>query len=195
LFCYSLEKGIQKQFYIDIPLSLSHCVRRRSYLWPPRSDMATDVVIGIAMKRCIHRPPIHPNQRPLRRPKLCLTKSAISTAAEVGQGRPWSHWNLHENMRQTYAHRHPIHPDQRSLKPPKPMLTHPPPQWGLSLISPSIGCFHKPAAVRDCGNLYIKRHFLMAAATHGLSLWNGKKKINYKLIKPKLVKIVISKQA
>ncbi len=35
----------------------------------------------------------------------------------------------------------------------------------------------------------------MAAATHGLPLWNEKKKINDRLIKPKLVKIVISKQA
>jgi hypothetical protein len=42
---------------------------------------------------------------------------------------------------------------------------------------------------------FIKKHSLMAAATHDLPLWNGVEKINYSLIKPKLYKNVISNQA
>jgi hypothetical protein len=56
-----------------------------------RADMAADGIIGTSLKRCIHRHLKLPDQRPLRQPKLLLTKSAISLAAEVGHGRRWSH--------------------------------------------------------------------------------------------------------
>jgi hypothetical protein len=52
------------------------------------SNMVADGIIGTGMKRCIHRHPKHPDQRPLRPTKLLLTKSAISLAAEVGHKPP-----------------------------------------------------------------------------------------------------------
>jgi len=40
----------------------------RRYLRPSKSYTASNGVIGIAMRSCIHRDPTHPDQRPLRLP-------------------------------------------------------------------------------------------------------------------------------
>ncbi len=88
---------VQSNVMMQVQAYMAAVVRKRRYIRPPMSDEVADGVIRIAMKRCIHRHPKHPDQRPLRPPKLLLTKSAIAPAADVGQGRRWSHGNRHEN--------------------------------------------------------------------------------------------------
>ncbi len=61
-------------------------VRRQRYFRPPRSDTASDGVIGTAMKRRIPWHLTHPCQRPLRPlrpPKLLQIKTAIFPAAYI----------------------------------------------------------------------------------------------------------------
>jgi hypothetical protein len=78
--------------------------------------MAADSIIGTGLKRCIHRNPKLPDQRPLRPPKLLLTKSAISPASEIGQAAA----DLIETAMTICIYRDPIHLDQRPLRPPTP---------------------------------------------------------------------------
>jgi hypothetical protein len=79
------------------------------------SDLAADGIIGTGLKRCIHINLKLPDQRPLRPPKLLLTKSAISpqkseTAAD----------GLIETSMTICIYRDPIHLDQRPLMPSTP---------------------------------------------------------------------------
>ncbi len=150
-------------------------MRKRRYFWPPMSVKVAEGVIKNAMKKCIHRHPKHPDQRSLRPPKLLLTKSAISPAADVRNGHRWFHWNHHENMdlwtppytliRGPWGHGH--HFDTHTLFPAKSIGLIEPLPLGIVVIC-SIVIFSR-------GRLFM---------TFTLSM--VQKKIIYWLIRPQL---------
>jgi hypothetical protein len=78
---------VQSNVMTQVQANRAPAARKRRYIRPLMSDEVADGVIRIAMKRCIHRHPKHPDQRPLRPPKLFLTKSAIALATDVGHSR------------------------------------------------------------------------------------------------------------
>jgi hypothetical protein len=130
------------------------------------SDMAADGIIRTGLKRCIHRHLKHPDQRPLRPPKLLFTKSAIYPAAKVGQAAD----GLIETTMTICIYRHLIHLDQRPL-----FDTYPPFPADRS---------NRAAAVRYCGvynTVILSRGRLYVTYT----LTMVQKKIIYRLIRSK----------
>ncbi len=149
---------------------MAAAVKRRWYIRPTMSDMAADGNIGTGLKRCIHRHLKLPDQRSLRPPKLLLTKSAISLAAEVGHGCRWSHWNRHDNTH--------LHLDRRPLRLSTPFWHKPPP------LSCQIDRSKRAAAVRYCGDfntVILSQGQLYMTYTLSMVL----KKIIFRLIRPK----------
>jgi hypothetical protein len=74
---------------MQVQANRAAAMRKWGYLRLLMSEVA-DGVIRTVMKRYIHRLCKHPDQRPLMPPKLLLTKSVISPAANVKHGRLWS---------------------------------------------------------------------------------------------------------
>jgi hypothetical protein len=154
-------------------------VRKRRHLRPPMSDEVTDGLIETVMKICFYRHP-YPDQRPLRPLKLLLTKSTIFPAAKVGHGRRWSHWNhqltirIYRHPRGFWGHQH--HCDTHTLFPTKSIGLIEPLLLGVVVIYKIV--------ILSQGRLYM---------TYTLSI--VQKKIIYRLIRPMLNNVVISKQA
>ncbi len=124
-------------------------------------DEVADCVIRTAIKRCIHRLPKHPDQRPLslRPPKLFLTKSAILYL-------PWKS------------------EDPEAADTILTLTLFPSKLIGLLEQLPLGIVVIYNTVIFSWGRLYM---------TYTLSM--VQKKIIYRLIRPKLSNVVISKQA
>ncbi len=102
---------VQSNVMMQVLANRAAALRKLWYLRLPTSDEVTDGVVRTAMKRWIHRHPKHPDQRPLRPPKLLLTQPAISPAMS-----DMAFDGFIETAIKICIYRHPTRPDQGPLR-------------------------------------------------------------------------------
>ncbi len=167
---------VQSNVMTQVRANRAAAVRKRRWLRPPMSDEVADGVVRTAMKRCIHRhldqmslrPPL--NQRYLRPPMLdTAADGLIETAMKICIYR-----DPHTLIRGPWGHRD--HFDTHTIFPAKSIGLIEPLPLGIVVIYNAV--------ILSRGRLYM---------TYTLSM--VQKKIIYRLIRPKLSNVMISKQA